>query len=276
MYFINIFLLPLLTLPFSHGSSSLEEVSASQCFTSKLPELLKKEAWLEIVELGERALLEGANIPLKMAIHDQLVSTYFRLGEFDRGLVHAERLTFLAATICDMEARINSLYKLSATLRGAQLYLQGRKAIQESMALCKGMTNEWLLARVIFNYGALEMEDPQGDLVLATDQLKQAEALFKKLGNEEDYLARTQIRLGKAYLLRKMGPEARNVVEELRKAALEPRTHMHFLYLEAQVLLMEGDILLAQQKALEAKALAHSLGAKADEKRYEEFLRQLP
>lgn len=275
MYYINFFLFPLLTLSLSQAQSSLEQTSASQRFVSELQELLKKEAWQEIVDLGEKALTEGADISLKMAIHDQLVSTYFRLGEYDKGLSHAERLATVAAGFGDPAARINSLYKLSAILRGAEFYSQGRKAIQESLALCQELSNDRLLARVIFNYAALEMEDPQGNLVLATNQLKQAEALFMKLGNEEDYLARTQIRLGKAYLLQKMGPEARSVVEEMRKASLEPRTHMHFLYLEAQVLFMEENLPLAEKKALEAKALALSLGAKADEKRYEEFLHQL-
>lgn len=249
-----------------------EPASASQSFKTELANMLKREEWREIVELGEKALLENPVPSLRLSIHDQLVSTYFRLGEFEKGLAHAEQLTSLAAESGDITLRINSLYKLSATLRGAELYEQGRKAIQESLIICQGVKNAPLLARVLFNYAALEMDDPHGDLFLATTQLQQAESLFKSLDHEADYLSRTQIRLGKALLLQDNVPQARRVVEDLRTSTLEPRTQMHFLYLEAQVLLKEGSRLFAKQKAQEALALAISLGAKADQKRFEEFL----
>lgn len=128
-----------------------------------------------------------------------------------------------------------------------------------------------LKAKVLFNAGAAECDDPDGDLMLGIASYQEALKIFAN-AEETDYQYRTQLRLGKALLLCNDVRNAAEVVEQMKKCPLEERTLMHWHYLQAQVL-------IKQDRANEALASIHTginmakrLTAQADLRRFEILL----
>jgi|SRR3989304_5000081 len=259
-------------------------------YLSQLEALKEDNQWAQITTLGEKAYDESikqGDAGQAFLIADQLLSTYYRLGEFKKALFYGDKMELLAGKIDTPIFVVNAFYKSSAAFRGManeapikeqkELFNQARKLIQKSLLLLneKCEKEKALAARVYFNAGALEEDDPLGDLGLAEDFLKKAERLFLSLA-ENDFHQRSSIRLGKVYLLQGKVPLARAIINGLSIANLEKRTNMQLLYLEAQVLWEEGKQQEALNKALKAKEIALSLGARADLMRFEQFIAAFP
>ncbi len=280
----------IILLPFCcFAQENQHAISAADRYFSQLEALKKEENWKEIVRLGEEALKTGTHaIPLTkdqaFSITDQLVSTYFRLGDFVKAKTHAECLLSLGSNLKNPELVADSLYKFSAALRGEagsledpeeqrQRFQEARKFVYQALDLCKASCsmNYALKARILFNAGAAECDDPQGDRAHGIFLYQDALKLFVEL-REEDYRQRTLLRLGKAYLLQGEIAHSRQVLQEFQTLQPEPRTKMHFYYLQAQVLRREGFPSAALQTARDGMAIAVQLQAKADMQRFEQFL----
>lgn len=235
--------------------------------------LKKEEKWEQIVALGEGALLGTISHQDEFAILDQLVSSYFRLGEFAQAKKHAESLLILAPLLNQPELVADSLYKFSAALRGEQHFNDARKFAKEALELCIAScpTNDALKAKILFNAGAAECDDLNGDCAKGIAMYQEAIPLFTAV-KDEDYQQRTLIRLGKAYLLTGNISECRQIIEEFKSPQPEERTKMHFYYLKAQLLIAENLIDLAEIAAIEGKEIATRLHAKADIQRFEQLL----
>jgi len=235
--------------------------------------LKKEEKWEQIVALGEGALLGTIGPQEEFAIRDQLVSSYFRLGEFAQAKKHAESLLILGQILNQPELVADSLYKFSAALRGEQQFNDARKFAKDALELCLAScpTNDALKAKILFNAGAAECDDLNGDCAKGIAMYQEAITLFTAV-KDEDYRQRTLIRLGKAYLLTGNIQESRKIIEELERLQSEERTKMHFYYLKAQVLIAEDLHAEAKHAALEGKEIATRLHAKADIQRFEQLL----
>jgi len=252
--------------------------------------LKKEERWQEIVTEGEKAAAyfrEKGEYENEFYLTDELVTHYFRLGEFAKACEKSKRLGELAEILNHNKAIIDSLYKLSGAIRGLageakeksqekSLFAEARRYGELALDLCrKACPNEHaLIARVLFNIGAANSDDPDGDVLKAFTCYKEALEIFK-IHPDEDYAIKTEIRLGKACLLLGQIGKARQIVDKLKKEFLEPRTSMHLMYLEAQVAMKEGKKSKAIEVAEKGKALALNLTAKADCKRFDEILKDL-
>jgi len=271
----------------SHSQYSL---SATKQFLAQLESLKTKNQWAQIVSLGEKAYEEciaQGDSGQAFLIADQLISTYFRLGEFQRARFYGDKLVQLAEKVDTPIFAVNAIYKLSSVLRGManeaplleqkELFKESRKLMQKALQMLneKCFKEQALAARVYFNTGAVEADDPLGDLEVAEDFLTRAQRLFLSFG-ETDYHQRTSIRLGKVFLLQGKVPQARSIINGLKTETLEKRTEMHLLYLDAQVLWEEGKLKDSLSVALKGSAIAYLLGARADAVRFETFIAAFP
>lgn len=249
-------------------------------FFEKVSTFFHEGKWEELAFIGEIALQEEIADADRFIVLDQLVSTYFYLGAFDKAKAAAGQLVLLGETLQQSEQVVDSLYKLSAALRGSAdseenpdqqrvLFSESLSTIKKASAIleqtCK--ENKALRARVLFNRGAVYCDDPLGDLSLGIMDYQEAIRLFKEL-KEIDFTHRMMIRLGKAYLLTRDLTKSRAMIQELKTETLEKRTYMHLLYLESQLSSEEGDHEGALSCAYEGKEIAVSLQAKRDEERF--------
>lgn len=252
-------------------------------------ETLKTNAqWEDIIKLGEEALAichQKGELETEFKILNTLVSVYFRLGLFSEAKLKAERLMVLGYLINKSEFVIESLYKISAALRGEAGSLNSHPVFQQ-LYFCEAQrlaklalegyeayfcSNSFLKAKVLFNLGASFADNPHADVKAALPYFNEALQIFERLEKEDDR-QRTLIRLGKVYLLLNEISEVRKIVNSLMTHSMENRTRLHYLFLEAQLLWMEGNHEEAINKAIEGRGLAIKLNAKADLERLQAFL----
>lgn len=268
------------------------ETKAINQYFAQLESLKKEEKWEKITYLGEEALSNGKKDfsltkELEFAIVDQLVSTYFRLGNFAKAKNHAESLVTIGLSLNQPERIADSLYKFSAAIRGEadskshpeeqkQLFNDARKFVHQALEVCHSScpANASLKAKILFNAGAAECDDPSGNYAYGITMYQEALKLFTALG-EEDYRQRTLLRLGKAHLLQGDLTKSQQVIEEFQHLQPELRTQMHLYYLQAQVLKAENLTKEAAQIAIEGLAIAIQLNAKADIHRFEQLIHSL-
>ena len=264
-----------------------------------LKALQKEEKWQEIISRGVKAIKQcqvNGDLLSEFSITDQLVSSYFRLGHYMTARIMGERLIQIADSLQKSEQSsevvqemvselvIDSLYKLSASIRGLagasqdenqqrELFIQARELMKRALADCSLYcpNNIGLKARVLFNAGAAECDDPQGDFSHGIAHYKDALELFTDL-QEEDYRQRTLIRLGKAYFLMGDLEKSQAIITEVKQLELEIRTRMHLYYLEAQVIKGEGYFIEAKSCAEIGREIALQLHAEADLHRFNHLL----
>ncbi len=286
MYFF-VFLMTLFSAVFVQGDESEKVLEKKSIFFENLSSLLQTEQWENIVCLGEKELQGDLSSREKFSILDQLVSSYFRLGSFDRAKDKASELILIGESLDQPELIVDSLYKFSAALRGTadsekdsekkrDLFSDTHNVIEKAFVLLeeKCSANKALRAKVLFNRGAVHCDDPIGDVRLGIGYYEEAVSLFKEL-KEDDYTKRMQTRLGKAYLLIGELLKSRGVIEEIKQGTLEKRTLMHVLYLEAQLCLEELDVKKSLQAALEGKEIADFLQARRDMERFDALIEKI-
>lgn len=286
MRIYTLFLL-LLSSAFAVENVDPKVLESRPVFFQRVSSLFQEGKWEELALLGEKALEEGVSEPDRFIVLDQLVSTYFYLGFFEKAKEKANELVVLGEVLHKPEGVVDSLYKLSAALRGAadsekdlikqrELFSESLLAIEKAFVICeeKCSENKALRARVLFNRGAVLCDDPIGNVSLGIGYYKEAVALFKEL-KEIDFTQRMLIRLGKAYFFVRDFEQSRAVIEELKKENLEKRTYMHLLYLDAQVCLQEGNVKEALSLALQGQEIAIFLHAQHDEKRFGFFIEKI-
>lgn len=263
---------------FSFLSLFAEEPIAIRRYFDQLQILQKSEQWEEIVALGEQALARDHCLKEEeFAICDQLVSSYFRLGIFDKAIEHAQTLVTLGSELNKPELVANSLYKLSAAIRGNSEKPQfdmARKLAYEALELCKEKcpADRALKARVLFNAAAAECDDPNGkNISHAIAMYEEALVLFSET-EDEDYRQRTLLRLGKAFLLQGETARCNQIIEEFQFLQPEERTKMHLYYLNAQLLLERNRLEEAKSIAHQGLDIALKLHALADVRRFEQII----
>lgn len=257
----------------AHASTYFEQVEG----------LKKSEDWEKIIELGEQTLIEEKgelSLNQQFAIADQLVSTYFRLGDFDNAKKHAESLIHLGAALNQPELVATSLYKFSAAIRGEasnttnpelqqQLFSDARNTANQALEICPA--DRALKAKILFNAGAALCDDPKGNYLKGIAMYEEAVDHFTAV-KDEDYRQRTMLRLGKAYLLAGQLSKSHQIVQAFDDLQPEERTKMHMLYLKAQVLIAEKLNEQAEEAALKGKEIAVRLHAKADIQRFDRLI----
>ncbi len=251
-----------------------------------LKSLQEEEKWQEIVALGSLALEESQGVE-RFQIMDQLVSTHFRLGNFSEAVEKAQELSALGKRLGDPILVIDSLYKLSAAIRGnagsvsdsqaqRRLFEEARSLAANALILYQESRVEdpFLKAKILFNAGAAECDDVEGDCKKGVAMYEEALTLFETFKGEfyADYRQRLLIRLGKAYFLQNNLNRTQIIVDQLESQLLEKRTGMHLRYLKAQLLIAKGLREEALQEARIGLQDGIELDAKADIARFQNFL----
>gem|GEM_PF-2063703 len=233
--------------------ASLWASPASDAYFEAFPDLSAKERWEQIVLMGEEALSADLSPSESAKIHGQIASSYFYLGQFRNTERHAQALLEL-----DRQS-VHGMYLLSAAARAIGEFARAKELATEALPLSSGETR----AKVCFNLGAAEMEDPQGNLVKGSEALEEALSLFSCPADR----ARSAIRLGKIALMQGDSSLARARLAQAEPGIASERIRMQALYLSAQIERADGNGDRAKNAAEEALGIAEKLGAKADAKR---------
>ncbi len=267
----------------------LQREDALSIYFANLKSLQEEEKWQEIIELGSLALEKSEGIE-RFQIIDQLVSTHFRLGNFSQAMEKAEELSTLGERLGDPILVINSLYKLSAVVRGnagsmldsqvqRRLFEEARSLAARALSLYRESKIEDVIlkAKILFNAGAAECDDVEGDYKKGIAMYEEALTLFKTSEEEFyiDYRQRLLIRLGKAYFLQNDLGRTQIIIDQLESQLLKKRTGMHFRYLKAQLLRAKNLKSQALQEAEIGLKIGVELEAKADIARFQNFLLEI-
>lgn len=252
--------------------------------------LAKSEKWKEIITKGTVALEAAKNAMQKnheAKICAQLTSSAFYLGNYDLALKYATRCRELSENFEDLSLFTRSLYLESAIHRAIagknddeQFQRQtfelavrtAEKAIEIYLKI--SVENENLKGKVFFNLGAAHADNPKGDLVKAVNCYMTALDCFKKAEASED-LIRTQIRLGKVYLLQRNFNLSNDTIQAIRSQILNERIAMHTDYLEAQLKLSLNQCADAFKIANQGLERARILNAKEDENRLTSLIQKI-
>lgn len=241
--------------------------SVPEEYLKTFPDLRKQEKWDEIVDLGVKALSDSPTDKELIQIHGHLASSYFYLGDFEEVEHHANHCYKFACKSGDKNEQAHGLYLLSAAARSRGEFEQARIFARKGLPLAEGE----MKAKVYFNLGAAEADDPDGNLEEAENAYKEARDLFECPEDQQ----RTSIRLGKIYLLKGDLDEAERVVEALLPLIQCDRISMHSEYLSAQIEKARGNPEEARNFAAHALEKAERLGAKKDIERLQNFLNAL-
>lgn len=195
----------------------------NQCF-----DVLKRKDWETVIDLGEKALHEQ-NDP---RVHARLASCYFYLSRYDKMKEHIDLCLEQSLDDDSEELLIRSLYLLSAYYRSQEEFPEARRVIAKALSKARRLDNKPLLSKVLFNAGAADSDDPQGNLEYAKVCLEEGLTL---LDPNTDDAHRVLIRLGRVYLLTKCTQAATLIVSKLSEETLVPRTQVHFYTFAAKV-----------------------------------------
>lgn len=252
---------------------------------SELDDLRKERKWGELIVKGEQKL-EESDLTDQWIILDELVSAYFFLGDYEKAKTCADSLLSIGSKLDNPRLRITSLYKLSAVFRGEGFFEKAKEfsliALEQAQEKCPD--DLFLKIQILFNAGAAECDNPQGDFAKGVSFYEEAVDLFSspnpntllsKEKNYDDFYHRLLIRLGKGYFLLGKHSLAASILDKLSTLPLEKRTLMHFIYLKAQVLKESGFYLHSIRLCQEGLAIAIELYAKVDEKRFNDLLAAL-
>ena len=234
-----------------------------KAYFEAFPTLRSNMQWAQIIELGERALQNSPRSNDAIQIHGQLASTYFYQGNFEQADKHATLCYNIASVVGNQQGQVHGLYLLSATARAREDFAKAKSYALQALPKSEGE----LRAKVLFNLGATEEEDPRGNLEQARASLEEALSLFHCSEDQQ----RTTIRLGKIYFLTKRLDTARNLLENVLPEIQNIRIIMHAEYLLAQIEKASGNIDKARVYAMSALAKANQLGASKDAERIENF-----
>lgn len=269
---------------------STESHDAILIYFQKFEQLAKLEQWKEIVALGERAL-QYAKVTNRLQdeakICAQLTSTSFYQGNFDQACLYASRCHELSQSFTDPSLFLRALYLESAVYRALagkevqedsqkNLYAKAVEISEEAASLFSQyrLQEENLKGKIYFNLGAAHADNPKGDLEEAMNGYLIALDCFQKVKANEDII-RTNIRLGKVYLLQKNYQATRQIIKEMRPQLSNERLRMHLDYLEAQLNFALRETEEAIKIAQEGLALAEKLGAHEDQLRLTVLLQDM-
>jgi len=225
------------------------------------PSLRAEERWEQIIVSGEETLPSATEVEA-LQIHGQLASSYFYQGHFEKAKRHASLCYELACKLGN--GKEHGLYLLSAVARAEGNFADAKALALEALLSSEGE----MKAKVLFNLGAAEADDPHGNLESAQKSFREALDLFDCIEDRQ----RTAIRLGKVYLLQGKMAEAQNLLNQTISEIKSQRILMHAEYLLAQIEKALGHLKKARNVAQSALAKAEELGAAKDAERIRAFL----
>lgn len=241
--------------------ASLDEYFAT------FPILRDEEKWEQLISLGEQAL-EATPTDLQAAkIYGQLASSYFYRGEFGAAESRAKACYETAARSGLLEEQVHGMYLLSATARARGEFSAAKAIALLALPLASGE----MRAKVLFNLGAAEGDDPHGNWNAAEAAYIEAASLFECALDRQ----RCAIRLGKIYLLRGEIGSARSLIEHILPEIRNQRAGIHASYLAAQVEKADGNDEKAKEIGVAALEAARRLNAQKDAERIAAFLEEL-
>lgn len=229
----------------------------------------KSEQWPSLLEIGEKALEEHSD----PKIHARLASLYFYLGKYEEMKKHIDACITESLDDESQELLIRSLYLLSAYHRINKNYASAQHVIQKALTKARAYNQPCLLAKVLFNAGAAEADDPKGDCELAQKYYEEALTYFSP---DSDDAHRVLIRLGRIYFLKKEFYKLNPLLSNLSQTNLSPRTCVHFYYLSAQVALAKGMIEEAEKWIEKGLHLAKKMDMTKDYERLESLKEEHP
>jgi 8-oxo-dGTP diphosphatase len=252
-------------------------------FENKFETLAKAEKWDEIVLLGGSALEAAKQLdkPQEEAkICARLTSTCFYQGNYTQALEYAKRSHELCEAFEEPTLFLRALYLESAVYRALagknseedleqSLFAQAVKVAEKAaqLFLKNGVNDPGLKGKIYFNLGAAHADNPKGDLDTAVNCYLIALACYQDKGATHD-LCRTNIRLGKVYLLQKNYAACQEIIDKTRPHITSKRITMQVHYLDAQLKYALKDYSAAQLLIEEGLKLAEMLGAKEDHSRF--------
>lgn len=249
-------------------------------------ELFKKTNWPAIMKEGVIALETAHSLGRgqdEVKICAQLASTSFYLGNYPQVLIYADRCEKLAEHFTDVSPLIRALYLKSAAHRALAGKNQNsfsraveiaKKALQ--LYSDKQLNDECLKGKIYFNLGAAHADDPKGDLEEAKCCYLNALTCFLAVPvDADDDVIRTNIRLGKVYLLQKNYDASQAIIDKFRLHSPSERTAMQIDYLEAQLKDALNDMENALKVVRNGLARAKALKAKEDESRFTTLLENI-
>jgi tetratricopeptide (TPR) repeat protein len=247
---------------------------------SKLKALKNEEKWEEVAAIGETLIQNPYELTdfQRYFILDQLIATYFRLGDFEKAFEHAKSLVGLVERLEGKEALINSLNKLSVTYRvfaqsDNRFFKEAKDLSKKALDICLTdcPNNLSLRGKVLFNLAAAICDDPNGDYPLGIEYYNQAQSIFSETGEADDEV-KTLMQLSKAYLLTGDLQSVEAVLDRIDQSLLEVKTLMHFFYLKAQTYHALSRNMEALEAAQESLKIALSLNANADVHRLKKLI----
>ncbi len=255
-------------------------------YFSKIDSLREDEDWKQILLLGEQALLDSkGSLSQKAAIHAQLASCSFYLGDYDLCLEHAHKCQLIAEYLDDPKHLMQSLYLLSAQKRAEaslcqnpleqkELFREAKSYIYKALKHFDRCSDEHIKAKVLFNGGAAQADDPNGDLGVAVHWYREAMDIFAKL-KEVDAYNRTAIRLAKLSLLLKKNDSCNRILSDIHFDSLTQKTKVHYYFVKAQYLVAIEDYPAASSLILDAIEMAAELQMKVDLDRLNDLLEKV-
>ena len=267
-----------------------EDVAIIEAYFANFQNLAKSEKWEQIVSEAVIAMeaAKRADRPEDEAkICAQLTLTFFYLGDYTQSFLYADHCRELSEKLTDPSLHIRALYLESAVYRifasksdqelvQQASYLRAVKLCEEANLIYseKNVDNTNLQGKIYLNLGAAYADNPKGDLEAAVDWYSKAIACFKQVQATDDII-RTNIRLGKVYLLQKNYDLCQEIIDEVRPLVSNKRLEVHVDYLEAQLKAATHDTENAIQIARAGLALAQDLKAKEDTLRLKSLLQAL-
>ena len=268
-------------IPYTDDSIHLIET-----YLDNFESLAQSAQWKEILSQGTKALEAARRVDRpqdEAKICAQLTSSAFYLGDYDQALVYANRCHELSEKFEDPSLFVRALYLESAVHRafggktGQQTsFIRAVEIAEEALFTYQreGVADNNLLGKVYFNLGAAHADNPEGDLVKAGDSYAKAIQCYRAVHATED-LIRTNIRLGKVYLLQKREDLTQKVIDEFRPQIRNERLAMQVDFLEAQAKIAKNDIEEAIKIARTGLTRAQAMGAKEDESRFISLLQSI-
>ena len=209
-------------------------------------------------------------------ISNQVASTYFYRGDFSTCRQKALDAYEIFNAQDQKAGLVSSLYLLSAASRGLEEYNAAISfgSIAQQVLRESGLQIPELQGKVLYNLAAAYMEKSKPDLDKSEELFKNALIHFQKSGYSL-YQDRIRIRLAKIHYLKDETNEALEILLPIEGKISQKRLKMHYYFLLSQVYYKKSRKGPALQAGEKAHAMALALGAKADLKRYDEWIRKL-
>jgi len=249
-----------------------------------------KGNWSELFLKGIRALevsRKEGRIKDEAKICAQLASISFYQDNYDKALEYVKMCHDLSDEFVETDLFIQVLYLESAINRALarkcndenlqqEYYLKAVKVAENAIKLYEtnGVDSETLKGKIYFNLGAVYADNPRGSLDKAIQSYSEALRAFENANDIENQM-KTQLRLGKVYLLQKSFEYTQKAIDKVRSLISNKRILINSDYLEAQLKLAINDFDEAIKIAEAGLEEARSLDLKEDEKRFTALLKNI-